>query len=221
MNLRHTSLGLCLYHELHLAALNPDWNKQSCGKAVMCQKQWFYSVWLIIFGETLKGKEVRVSTDITHHWHQAEPACSLMWQHLIFTKQTVLQRLAVLNYLPTLSNSINTTQIWVRNGTHIPSSSASQKTLNKWNRQTDKMAQHMRNFSYFISRAETSSTAAAMRGTWQREQSAFCFKLQSCVQRGDAGVKCFDGTADAALLSELCGVSHSAEFPPRDRPYDP
>ena len=51
-----------------------------------------------------------------------------------------MQRLAVLNYLPTLSNSINTTQIWLRNGAHIPSSSASQKKLNKWNSQTDKMS---------------------------------------------------------------------------------
>lgn len=36
-------------------------------------------------GNWLQHWEVRVSTDITHHWHQAEPASSLMWQRLIFT----------------------------------------------------------------------------------------------------------------------------------------
>lgn len=32
-------------------------NKQSCANVLHCQKERFYSLWLIIFGDTLKGKE--------------------------------------------------------------------------------------------------------------------------------------------------------------------
>lgn len=61
----------------------------------------------------------------------------------------------------------------------------------------------MRNNCYFISRAETSSTAEGMRGGWESIQSAFCFWLQGCVQGGNTGVERFDDAADAALLSTV------------------
>ena len=47
----------------------------------------------------------------------------------------------------------------------------------------------MRNNCYFISRAETSSTAVGMRGGRESSQSAFCFKLQDSVREEEEEVE--------------------------------
>lgn len=67
-----------------------------------------------------------------------------------------------------------------------PQAQQVKKTLNKWNSQTDKMAEHMRNNCYFISRVETSSTAEGTwrGGCWGSSQSAFCFKLHGRIREG-------------------------------------
>lgn len=95
-------------------------------------------------GNRLQHQEVRVSSDITHHWHQAESASSLMWQRLIFTSFGSRQFCSALRFLIIFRLClIQSTQVrfGCENGTHIPSSSASHKTQNKWNSQTDKTAQ--------------------------------------------------------------------------------
>lgn len=66
-----------------------------------------------------------------------------------------------------------------------PQAQRVKKTLNKWNSQTDKMAERTRNKCYFISWAETSSTAKGARG-------------------GDRGWGGGDGAADAPTRRSPC-----------------
>lgn len=67
----------------------------------------------------------------------------------------------------------------------------------------------MRNNCYFISGAETSSTAEGMRGGWGSSQSAFCFKLQGCVQGGHRSRVLW--WCCRCCPAELCGVNLLAE----------
>lgn len=68
-----------------------------------------------------------------------------------------------------------------------PQAQQVKKTLNKWNSQTDKMAEHMRNNCYFISRVETSSTAEGTRQGGGAANQLFVSSYMAAFREGEEG----------------------------------